>query len=100
MNEQQISDRGIEAARVLENPAFKDGIEALKAATLASLKKVGSRDDQGRLIATMYLKLADTLEEVLGGFIEAGKFADHNLQRAMDSVRDEHPARKIMRRIL
>lgn len=98
MNEQQISDRGVEAAKVLESQAYKDAMAMLRESVVSKWKSVSLRDAEGQRLTLQMMKLADTFEGLLSGMVEAGKFANHKLD--LDRVRDESAARRIMRRVL
>lgn len=98
MTEQQISNRGSDATQVLENAAYQEAMTLLRDSIVAKWKEVSLRDQEGQRLTLQMMKLADTFEQLLGGFVEAGKFASHKLE--IDRLRDESPARKIMRRIL
>ena len=98
MNEQQISDRGVEAANVLSNPAYQEAMKLLRETVVAKWREVSVRDTEGQKLTHQLMTLADTFEGLLAGFVEAGKLASHSLE--LDKIRDESPARRIMRRIL
>lgn len=98
MSEQQVSDRGVEAANVLANPAYQEAMKALRETVIAKWREVGVRDTEGLRLTHQLMTLADTFESLLSGYVEAGKFAAHKLE--LDKIRDESPARKFMRRIL
>lgn len=98
MNDQQTSNRGLEASQILGSQAYIDAMQALRESIVAKWKEVGLRDTEGQKLTLQMMKLADTFENVLAGYIEAGKFAAHKMD--MDSARDETPARRFMRRVL
>ena len=98
MSEQQISNRGLEASQVLENPAYREAMEALKASIVAKWKECPLRDKEGQTLTLQMMRLADTFEAILSGYVEAGKYAAHKL--SVDDARDESVARKFMRRVL
>ena len=82
---------------MLDSPAFKAAIDAMKGDTLAALKKCPIRDKEGAFLLTQLMKMADMFEGYLVGAIESGKFAQHKID--IDSLRDESAARKFMRRV-
>jgi hypothetical protein len=43
-------------------------------------------------------KLADKFEGILGGMVQSGRLAQHKIE--LNEVRNESPARKLMRRVL
>ena len=98
MTEQQISNRGIEASQVLESAAYREAMEALKASIVAKWKECSLRDKEGQSLTLQMMKLADTFEQLLAGFVEAGKFASHKLD--IDKLRNESVAQRVMRRVL
>lgn len=98
MSEQQISNRGVEASLVLSNPAYLEAMQLLRESIVAKWKECSLRDEQGQVLTLQMMKLADTFEGLLGGFVEAGKMAQHKLE--LDKERNESAARRIMRRVL
>lgn len=98
MTEQQISNRGLDASQVLGNPAYQEAMKALRESVVAKWKEVSLRDSEGQRLTLQMMKLADTFEGLLSGFVEAGKYANHKLE--LDKLRDESTARRIMRRVL
>lgn len=98
MTEQQISNRGREAAEVLESGAYREAMDALKQSIVNKWKEVSLRDAEGQRLTLQMMKLADTFEQLLSGFVEAGKFAQHKLD--LDRLRNESPAQRIMRKVL
>jgi hypothetical protein len=98
MSEHQLSIRGADASQVLGNPAFLEAMKALREAVVAKWKEVSLRDIEGQRLTLQMMKLADTFEGLLCGFVEAGKFAQNKLD--LDKLRDESAARRIMRRVL
>lgn len=98
MSDQQVSDRGVEAARVLESAVYQEAMSALRETIVAKWREVSIRDVEGLKLTHQLMNLADTFEQLLAGYVEAGKFAAHKLE--IDKIRDESPARRIVRRIL
>jgi hypothetical protein len=96
MTEQQISNRGLEAAQVLESQAYKDAMEALRGAVVAKWREVSVRDKEGLVLTHQLMTLADTFEGILAGYVEAGKFAARSLD--LDHARNETPMQSILRR--
>lgn len=97
MSEQQTSNRGLEASQVLGNPAYQEAMQALRETVVAKWKECGLRDEQGQKITLQMMKLTDTFEGLLYGFVEAGKHAKHKLD--IDKLRDESPGERVMRRV-
>lgn len=98
MNDQQVSDRGMEAAHILESQAYKDAMSMMRESIVSKWKTVSLRDVEGQKLTLQMMKLADTFESLLSGMVEAGKFANHKLD--VDRLRDESAARRIVRRVL
>lgn len=98
MTDQQISDRGLEASRILDSAVYREAMEAVRASIVAKWREVSVRDVEGQQLTHQLMTLADTFEGLLAGYVEAGKFSARKLE--IDSARDETTARKIMRRIL
>lgn len=98
MTDQQISDRGIEAGRLLESPIYREAMEALRATIVAKWREVGVRDTEGQRLTHQLMTLADTFEGLLSGYVEAGKFASRKIE--IDDARSESAAKRIMRRVL
>jgi hypothetical protein len=98
MTEQQISNRGLEAAQILESVAYVDAMRMLRETLVEKWKTVSLRDAEGQRLTLQMMKLADTFEGLLSGMVEAGKLARHQVD--IDRHRNESAARKIVRRIL
>ena len=98
MTDQQISNRGLEASQILGSAAYQEAMTALRQTIVNKWKEVSLRDKEGQTLTLQMMKLADTFEGLLNGYVEAGKFAAHQLE--LDAARDESPARRIMRRVL
>jgi hypothetical protein len=98
MTDQQISNRGLEAGQVLASQAYIDAMAALRERIIAKWKECSLRDPEGQKLTLQMMKLADTFEGLLAGYVEGGKLAAHRLE--LDSLRDESVARRIVRRVL
>jgi hypothetical protein len=98
MTEQQISNRGLEASQVLGNPAYVEAMQMLRQSIVAKWKECSLRDPEGQVLTLQMMKLADTFEALLAGMVEAGKFAQHQID--LNEARNESAARKLMRRVL
>ncbi len=90
--------RGQDAAEVLANPAYVDGMATLRASIVDKWKACPIRDKEGQTLLLQTMRLADSFEQVLQGMIEQGKFAQHKLE--IDKIRNESPMRQAMRRVL
>jgi hypothetical protein len=93
----QQHQRGIEAAQVLENEAYKQAMTSLRAEIVSQWKACPVRDKEGQLLLLQMAKLSDKFEGILSGLIESGKFAQRKLIE--DDLRNENAARKLVRRV-
>ena len=98
MTNQQIAQKGLEASQVLDNPAYRAAMEALRAEVIEAWKKCPVRDKEGQVLLLQLAKLTDKFESVLSGMVEGGKFAQRQLE--LDDIRNESTAKKLMRRVL
>lgn len=98
MTNQQQAQLGLEASRVLDNPAYKTAMDALRAEVVEAWKKCPVRDKEGQVILLQLAKLTDKFEGVLSGMMEGGKFAARQME--LDNLRNESAARKMMRRVM
>ena len=98
MTNQQIAQKGFEASQVLDNPAYKAAMEALRTEVIEAWKKCPVRDKEGQVLLLQLAKLTDKFEGVLSGMVDGGKFAQRQLE--LDDMRNESAGRKLMRRVL
>ena len=98
MTNQQIAQKGLEASQVLDNPAYRAAMDALRAEVVEAWKKCPVRDKEGQVLLLQLAKLTDKFEGVLSGMVEGGKFAQRQLE--LDDMRNESAGRKLMRRVL
>lgn len=91
------AQRGIEAAQVLDNEAFKDAMHALTSQIVQQWKDCPVRDREGQLLLLQLVKLADKFDGILRGMIETGKLAQRKID--IDDQRNESGARKFFRRV-
>ena len=98
MTNQQQAQRGLEASQVLDNPAYRAAMDALRAEVIEAWKKCPVRDKEGQVLLLQLAKLTDKFEGVLSGMVEGGKFASRQLE--LDDMRNESAGRKLMRRVL
>jgi hypothetical protein len=98
MTNQQIAQKGFEASQVLDNPAYRAAMDALRAEVVEAWKKCPVRDKEGQVLLLQLAKLTDKFESVLTGMVEGGKFATRQLE--LDELRNESAGRKLMRRVL
>lgn len=98
MTNQQQAQRGLEASQVLDNPAYRAAMDALRAEVIDAWKKCPVRDKEGQVLLLQLAKLTDKFEGVLSGMVEGGKFAQRQLE--LDDLRNESAGRKLMRRVL
>ena len=98
MTEQQITQRSHAAESVLGNEAYRAAMDALKAQVVQQWKDCPVRDKEGALLLLQLAKLCDKFEGILGGMVEAGKFAQMKID--LDKERDENKLQKLARRAL
>lgn len=98
MTNQQQAQRGLEASQVLDNPAYRAAMDALRAEVIEAWKKCPVRDKEGQVLLLQLAKLTDKFEGILSGMVEGGKFASRQME--LDDLRNESAARKLMRRVL
>ena len=98
MTNQQIAQKGLEASQVLDNPAYRAAMDALRAEVIDAWKKCPVRDKEGQVLLLQLAKLTDKFEGVLSGMVEGSKFAQRQLE--LDDMRNESAGRKLMRRVL
>ena len=87
MTNQQQAQRGLEASQVLDNPAYRAAMDALRAEVVEAWKKCPVRDKEGALLLLQLAKMADKFESILVGMLENGKFTQRKIE--MDELRDE-----------
>jgi hypothetical protein len=92
MSEQQISNRGIRPARFWQAGLHVKRCRPCALSIVAKWKECSLRDEQGQTLTLQMMKLADTFEGLLAGYVEAGKFANHKLD--LDKMRDESVAQQ------
>ena len=98
MTENQIIHRGVEAAQVLDNPAYVEAIELLKKTVSDQLLECPIRDKEGMVLLLQLSKLTVKFEGILGGMVGAGKYTRAKLD--LEKERNESKAQKFMRRTL
>lgn len=98
MTDQDLTSQGRFAADVIDNPAFKAAIQAMKDEVTRQWKACPIRDSEGQLLLLQLAKLTDKFEGMLIGFVQGGKLAQEKIN--LDALRNESSARKMMRRVL
>lgn len=97
MSEQQISNMGVEAAKVLESPAFNEALRLMREDVLSQWKACPIRDREGQMLLLQAAKVTDKVESVLRGLLEAGKLANAKID--INSARSESRAKRVLRAI-
>lgn len=97
MTESQTLQRGIDAAQVLENVAFKEAFQSLKDQITTQWRACPIRDKEGALLLLQLAKLGDMYEGILIGMVEAGKMSQRKID--MDKLRDETIPRRFFRKV-
>jgi len=98
MTDNDIANQGRQAADVLDNPAFKAGIEAMRSEVIRQWKACPIRDAEGQLLLLQLAKLTDKFESMLSGYVQGGKLAQEQIN--VNALRNESATRKLMRRVL
>lgn len=97
MTEQQTVQRATEAAQVLDNPAYQEAMQSLKAAVIQQWRECPVRDREGQLLLLQLAKLTDKFESILNGMLETGKLAQHRID--LDRERNESLAKRFLRKV-
>ena len=97
MTEQQTVQRATEAAQVLDNPAYQEAMQSLKAAVIQQWRECPVRDREGQLLLLQLAKLTDKFESLLNGMLETGKLAQHRID--LDRERNESIAKRFLRKV-
>lgn len=97
MNLPQTAAQGEDAQRVLDSAAYQAAMTAMKAQIIEQWKGCPVRDTEGQTLLLQLAKLADKFEGILSGLVQAGKFAQHQIN--LDSERNESKARTFFRRV-
>jgi len=98
MTDNDTANQGREAADVLDNPAFKAGILAMRNEVIQQWKSCPIRDAEGQLLLLQLAKLTDKFESMLAGYVQGGKLAQEKIN--INALRNESATRKMMRRVL
>ncbi len=93
-----MAQRGQEAAQILDSEAFNAAFRAVREKIISQWKESSVRDAEGQRLLHQMIRIADDFESALRGTIEAGKFAQAQID--LSELRNESPARKLMRRVL
>lgn len=98
MTDNQVVQRGIEAARVLESPLLNeiwDGIEKEATEALVSCSmKPDAKEDRDALI--WHLKMVRKQKNAFIGMIEQGKFAQHKIDNNKQETRVQSMFRRVV----
>lgn len=97
MSLHQTVQDGTEAQRLLDSEIFKTAMQAMKTQIVDQWRACPVRDIEGQTLLLQLAKLADKFEGTLAGFVQGGKFAQHQID--VDSVRNETPVRKFFRKV-
>lgn len=98
MSDIKAIGRAKDAAQVLENEAYKEAMSLLKDSVVQKWRDCPIRDAEGQRLLLQMMKLADTFEDLLNGFVSAGQLAQHRID--IDKARNESTARKMIRRVV
>ncbi|WP_162588320.1 hypothetical protein [Variovorax sp. RA8] len=93
-----MADLGVEAARVLENPAFNEAMRLMRENVVERWKDCPVRDREGQVLLLQAARIADNVESTLRGLLEAGKLATAKID--IDSARNESGVRRALRKVI
>lgn len=94
MTDQQISEMGIQARQVLENPAFIEAMRRVHEIAHLQFKKADLRDAEGLKLARQFAAVTDDFESIMHRMVEGGKL----VQLSLDKHRDESDLKRAARR--
>ena len=97
MSLHQAAQDGIEAQRLLDSEIYKAAMQTMKTQIVDQWRASPVRDIEGQTLLLQLAKLADKFESTLAGFVQGGKFAQHQID--VDSARNETPVRKFFRKV-
>lgn len=95
---QRMSDLGVEAQRVLENPAFNEAMRLMRENVFERWKDCPIRDAEGQMLLLQAARIVDNVESTLRGLLEAGKLATAKIE--IDNVRNESGVRRALRKVM
>lgn len=81
------AERGRQADILLSNPAMLAAFDSVRMSLLNGLAEAPSRDIEGIQLLQAQVKVLDKVHALLLDYVEAGKAADHDIQREIDSNR-------------
>lgn len=96
MTDQQISDMGLSAQQVLDNPAFSEALQRLQKLAFDVYKRTDIRDAEGLKLARQFQAVTDDFEQILRRMVEGGRLAHLNL----DKHRSESAAKRMLRSVI
>jgi hypothetical protein len=96
--EAQVSMRGEDAQRVLENPAYQHALDSLRADVIAAWKACPIRDGDGQRLYLQLAKMVDKFDAILRDYVEAGRYVD--MKKVVDDSRNEGGVRRALRKVI
>lgn len=97
MTEQQTADMGVEAGRVLANPAFNEALRLMQENAVTRWKECPIRDREGQMLLLQAARITDSVVTTLRGMLEAGKLA--NAKVDIEKARTESKVKRTLRAI-
>ena len=97
MTDQQVSDLGLHARNVLDNPAFIEAMKRMHDLAHETFKKTSVRDAEGLKLARQFQAITDDFEAIMRRMVEGGKLAQINLDRHRDESGLKRAARRFTR---
>ncbi|PZQ77946.1 MAG: hypothetical protein DI563_01955 [Variovorax paradoxus] len=97
MTDQHISDLGVEAQRLLENPAFLAIFDRMRDSVQHAWRNADLRDTEGQQLLLQQAKIIDRIQETALGMVQSGKLADSRIRES--GLRTESLAKRVLRKV-
>jgi len=81
MSLEDEATRGDQAAIILDNPAVKEALQAIKEEIISQWSETPARDTEGREWIWRHYKVFEKFEGILKGYIDTGKMAKIEIER-------------------
>lgn len=97
LTDQQLSDLGVEAQRLLENPAFLAIFDRMRDSVQHAWRNADLRDREGQQLLLQQAKIIDRVEEAAMGMVQAGKLSDGRIRES--GLRTESLVKRAFRKV-
>ncbi len=87
--------RAKEAELILQNPLYMASMEAIKSEVISQWGDCPARDKEGKELLWQLYKTAEKFENLMRGYIEAGKLASENLRRLEEESLRQRAVRRL-----